>query len=60
MTLNKLIKLLSDVQRQLSSGNIPITINGMSIDVVEITFENIGKDNWCNIAIKEVKNENQN
>ena len=39
ITFNSLIKKATFVSRQLTSGDIPLTLNGEPIDIVDITLE---------------------
>ena len=39
MTLNELIKKATQISRMLTSGDIPVTINGKQVEIVDITFE---------------------
>ena len=53
MTLNGLIEKLTFISRQLTSGDIPLKVDGKEVDI-NATLEGEQGNYWCNINIKEL------
>lgn len=53
MRLNEFVEKLTNVSRLLTSGSIPVTINGKRVKILEPTLEGENGDYWCNIQIEE-------
>jgi hypothetical protein len=37
----------------LTSGDIPVTINGKSVEITDVTLEGSNGNYWCDIKTKE-------
>ena len=51
-SMNELIKGLRDISARLTSGDIPIKVNGKEISSIDVTLEGENGDYWCNITIE--------
>ncbi len=49
MTANKLILSLRDVVYMLTSGDIPVTMNGKPIEITDVTLEGENGNYSCDI-----------
>ncbi len=53
MTANELFGRLRKVIWMLTSGDIPVTINGKSVEITDVTLEGSNGNYWCDIKTKE-------
>ena len=51
MTLNDLLKKGREVSCMLTSGDIPLTINGEPIEIVDITLEGENGNYWADMKV---------
>ena len=51
MTLNELIKKANQVSWILTSGDIPLTMNGQPIEIYDITLEGSNGNYWANLKV---------
>ena len=49
MTLNELVNKGVNISRMLSSGDIPLKLNGEPIEIVDITLEGENGNYWADI-----------
>ena len=56
MTLNELLKKGKEISWMLTSGDIPLTMNGEPIDV-DITLEGENGNYWADLKVIERKEE---
>lgn len=57
MTLNGLINRTMEISRMLSSGDIPLKLNGEPIEIVDITLEGENGNYWADIKAVARKEE---
>ena len=57
MTLNGLLKKGQKISWMLTSGDIPITMNGEPIEIVDITLEGSNGNYWADIKVVAKKEE---
>ena len=57
MTLNELIKNGIQISRCLTSGDIPLTMNGEPIEITDITLEGENGNYWADIKAVAKKEE---
>ena len=58
MTLNELLKKGQKISWMLTSGDIPLTLNGEPIEIYDITLEGENGNYWADIkAISKPKEE---
>ena len=51
MTLNGLIKKGREISWMLTSGDIPLTMNGEPVEIVDITLEGSNGNYWADMKI---------
>lgn len=51
MTLNELIKKGRKISWLLTSGDIPLTMNGQQIEIYDITLEGENGNYWADIKV---------
>lgn len=51
MTLNELLKKGRQVSWMLTSGDIPLTMNGQPIEIYDITLEGENGNYWADIKV---------
>lgn len=51
MTLNDLLKRGREVSWMLTSGDIPLTMNGEPIEIVDITLEGDNGNYWADMKV---------
>lgn len=51
MTLNDLIRKCRSVSYKLTSGDIPITMNGQPIEITDVTLEGDNGNYWADIKV---------
>ena len=52
MTTNQLIRELSGVSWKLGTEDLPVKVNDIEVDILEITLKEEGDTRYCNIKIK--------
>ena len=57
MTLNELLKKCRQISWMLTSGDIPLTMNGESIEIVDITLEGHNGNYWADMKVIAKENE---
>ena len=57
MTLNELMNKGLSISRRLTSGSIPVTVNGKPIEIVDITLEGENGNYWADMKVVERKEE---
>ena len=55
MTLNELLEKGKKVSWLLTSGDIPLTMNGEPIEIVDITLEGSNGNYWADMKVVERK-----
>ena len=51
MTLNELLNKGISISRRLTSGDIPLTMNGEPIEIVDITLEGENGNYWADLKV---------
>ena len=57
MTLNELLNKGKEISWMLTSGDIPLTMNGEPIEIVDITLEGENGNYWADLKVIERKEE---
>lgn len=57
MTLNDLIKKGQRISWMLSSGDIPLTMNGEPIEITDITLEGSNGNYWADMKVERKEEE---
>ena len=57
MTLNDLIKKGQKVSWMLTTGDIPLTMNGEPVEIVDITLEGSNGNYWADMKVERKEEE---
>ena len=57
MNMNMLITALTRVSYRLTSGSIPLTLNGQPINIIDATLEGSNGNYWCDLKTEESLSE---
>ena len=57
MTLNELIKKGQRISWMLTSGDIPLTMNGEPIEITDITLEGENGNYWADMKVERKEEE---
>ena len=57
MTLNDLIKKGQRISWMLTSGDIPLTMNGEPIEITDITLEGSNGNYWADMKVERKEEE---
>lgn len=51
MTLNELLKKGQKISWMLTSGDIPLTMNGEPVEIIDITLEGSNGNYWADMKV---------